>query len=464
VVHPGPWGASGIDPDSSEKPFKATGDPTHVNTLDIIDTSRELSELSDGFTVASLDSPQASNRGPYASLDRTGPPPADRSDRLPRRADMQSGDSAGTVSAALRRWADVRPAKARPRTEAGGLTRDAETLKDRVVEASADYATAQAVNSMFPRLMKGDHAEPFPETQAAGAIETVSGLLQSAATSAFNTLATGVGLTSGEATISAGICSNFVLAPITGPLEGAATLVELAGLVVGLATGAHPLVLACIKPLVHTELKHALSHCIVSVIQGPHAAGPLSGAHTPPVHDLLNRQPAVPRSVGTQPTTHAPAPHRLVPPVQDPVPSAAPNTRREVTRNHPLWLCLGFAPRLPERSDVLAAGIGVAATMITDVNSTVVLPVGEDEFLRTLPAVLQRSTVSMVDIPTAKTMGDSPLGRHFILRLEGVGVGAFGASSDRRAAYKHPGCRTGQCTLNCRCLCDVCRSRLCHFL
>jgi hypothetical protein len=66
--------------------------------------------------------------------------------------------------------------------------------------------------------------------------------------------------------IGVGITANFVTAPLTARLEGAARVCEVAGIVVGLATGLQPLVIACVKLLAHDELGIALSRELEQII------------------------------------------------------------------------------------------------------------------------------------------------------------------------------------------------------
>jgi len=271
------------------------------------------------------------------------------------------------------------------------------------------------------------------------------------------------GLSPGEAAFTAGVTTNIVLAPITPPLSKAASYIEVTGIIIGLATGAHPLVLACIKPLAHSQLEHALSQCFVDLITGPHSDGPQQDTHPMTMRDLPARPPAVPSSAGNLPTTQPMEPHGMVPSGQHQFSNASPNTRGEDTRNNPPWVCLGFVPKPPEDPDLPARGFGLTDDVLDTVRKAVVLPAGDDQFLSTLPAVLQRSTVSEVDISTAKMKNNLPGRQDFILRINGIGASAFTTKSSH-SNYQHPGCRTERCEppgVYCPCLCSVCRPFLC---
>lgn len=332
---------------------------------------------------------------------------------------------------------------------------------NRLLKASGDYGTTGPVDSLFAVFTRGWETQSFVETETAGLIDSFSGMLQGAVDTALKGVGAGIGLSAVEATIGAGICTNFILAPITGPLEKAASFIEAAGVAIGIATGPHGLVLACIKPLAHTELQNAISKCFVNLISGPHPGGSESDAQTSAMRNLqraVESQRGVPQRTGTEALIHQ---LELLGVIR-PVPSDAPVTTRETTRRNTLWLCLGFVPQKerPARSAALAPGIGRTADLLNDLSKVAVLAAGDDEFLRTLPAALQSSSVSEVKPPTVKTRSDLPEGRHFILRVGGAGVS--GGTSDPQVAYLHPGCLTGRCVPpnrpRCPCRCAVCRS------
>jgi hypothetical protein len=175
-----------------------------------------------------------------------------KADREKRRlgTTKRSGDAikaSGTrlLAALARRRETAKAQAAMPRAEGivserSSAAHDVEVAQEKFTEASADWLAAEVPNP-FPAADSLDsQAQSFIEIRVAGGLDAVSGQLQAAVTSGLKMTATGIGLNPAEATISAGICSNLVLAPITGPLGNAATFIEAAGVVIGLATGAHP--------------------------------------------------------------------------------------------------------------------------------------------------------------------------------------------------------------------------------
>jgi hypothetical protein len=422
--------------------------------------SKGGSESKEPFKAAttrfdSTANPRARLNSPATELsDSAGSSAADSLDDDP---DKRTGTSATEsrlrprASAAAEQSADRREGRSQG-------PRDAKAFNEKVVEAADNYAAADTVDKLFPGLTGDDQADSFPVTEAAGDIDKVSRSLQGAVTAALETPAVSIGLTPGEAAISAGIGTNLLLAPITGPLEQASTFLEIAGLVAGLAIGSHPLVLACIKPLLHTELEHALSQSIDAVVSGLLDA-PQAGAHQLPPGALERLHVLIP-SEETLPATHATESHQSFLLDRPWISSETHNKPRELTRDEPLWLCLVFVPKPPTRSTPATGAATLAQER--DVPKPVVLPMGDDHFLRTLPEALRDGSVAEVGLPTATTMHDLLAGRHVILKMEGVSIAGLSTEMDSQAAYQHPGCLTGRCvpldSPRCLCPCGVCHA------
>ena len=107
------------------------------------------------------------------------------------------------------------------------------------VDASADLAASKVVGDLWPKVMVAP-AQSSIAVQVPIAIGQVADGLQAAVTSSLSSVVAGMGLAPGAAAVTAGVCSNLLLAPITGPLDKIATFVEVAGLIVGMATGCTP--------------------------------------------------------------------------------------------------------------------------------------------------------------------------------------------------------------------------------
>jgi hypothetical protein len=129
--------------------------------------------------------------------------------------------------------------------------------REQIAAAAADYA-ASWVDDQFG-VTWWQTSQSFPLSQAAdlldGSAEWLRGLVEHPLAGA----ASAAGAAGPAVRIGAGITANFVTAPLTRPLEDVARVCEIAGIVIGLVTGAHLLVLACAKRLARDEVGQVLS-------------------------------------------------------------------------------------------------------------------------------------------------------------------------------------------------------------
>ena len=136
--------------------------------------------------------------------------------------------------------------------------------RERIKVAAADYAASWLEGRsgvtwwLTPqRLLLSQAADVLD-----GSADWLRGLVEDPLTAAVSR----AGVTGPMVPIGAGITAYYVAAPLTGPLEDAARICEIAGIVIGLATGAHPLVIACAKRLAHDEAGQMLSGAFDQVI------------------------------------------------------------------------------------------------------------------------------------------------------------------------------------------------------
>ena len=135
-----------------------------------------------------------------------------------------------------------------------------EVSKDRREEikvAAAEYAASWVEGKCDPAWWTTSRS--FPLSGAADLLndsaEWLRGLVEHPLTDA----ASRAGAQGPTVDIGAGIIANFVTARVSEPPENAARICEVAGIALGLATGAHPLVIACAKRLAHDELGDVLA-------------------------------------------------------------------------------------------------------------------------------------------------------------------------------------------------------------
>jgi hypothetical protein len=280
-------------------------------------------------------------------------------------------------------------------------------------------------------------------------------------TSALQAPSVSIGLTPDEAALGAEIGSNLVLAPITGPLEQASTLLRAVELVAAFATGNHVLLVACIRPLVHTGLEHALTKCVATLISGSDASGRRSAAAPlPPA--FKERQEAARSRAATSLARPTQEPRHTLQVAPQPGPHVAPEVRRDSARSDPVWLCFAFASRPSPSSSVTPTEAAARTGSEPDVSEPIVLRPGETEFLTTLGEELRGGKLSKVAVPTALTLHDLAGGQYFVLQIGGASSAGLATGNDSQDDHQHQGCSSGSCTRRggppCQCECFVCTS------
>lgn len=162
--------------------------------------------------------------------------------------------------------------------------------REQIKAAAADYA-ASWLEDQFG-VTWWQTPQRLLLSQAAGVLdgsaEWLRGLVQYPLAAAAST----AGATGPLVNIGAGISANLVTEPLTAPLEDTARACEIAGIVIGLATGAHPLVIACAHRLAHDEAGHLLSKGFEQVLTSigadhePHADPSPRSAEIPPLPEI----------------------------------------------------------------------------------------------------------------------------------------------------------------------------------
>jgi hypothetical protein len=342
------------------------------------------------------------------------------------------------------------------------VTQDIEKAREKLTKATADYLATAIGDPAFKAATEGWETQSFLVTEVADGIEGISGELQGLVEMPLKGLSVAFGLSPGEATIAAGISTNIILAPITGPLDEASTFVEVAGLIIGLVTGMHGLVLACGKLLAHSQAKRALAHGVDELLGGSHA----TDTRKPVARSMPRPTRMAPdqiRPTQSQNRLHSQTgqPERRS---ADEIfgmrkPEDSPKSQRSAGEQY--WLCLCFVPRP-------SAGSGKPDHSMTrnpparlSPGRPPAAPLADDGFLHALSLRLQPSRVSSVSSEPIRKMGHLPEGQHFILRMGSIGVGTVNAKSSPQATYQHPSCLTGQCvpleSTPCVCRCTVCQ-------
>ena len=136
-----------------------------------------------------------------------------------------------------------------------------ERLKEALAESTADRIV-EMVWKMDDSLSDGQIAD-----LAASLPDSVKTLVQGQ----LNNLARpGRGFSSPVASFGADVTATLVLSPVLKPVEDGLPL-EVVGIVTGLVTGLHPLVITCAKYLAHDELGSMLATAIKRAMKSPSA-------------------------------------------------------------------------------------------------------------------------------------------------------------------------------------------------
>jgi hypothetical protein len=205
-------------------------------------------------------------------------------------------------------------------------------FRGRLGEAAADYFATKLGDPAFAAVTERWMTQnAFSETAAAEACKRIGNGLNAILTTQFEAIGTAIRLPEPVAATGAGVGADLVLQPVTRPLAETARFLEITGVVVGVATGLHPLAMAAGKMLAHDEVHSALAR---GIIEGARAlAGPEPAA--PRVQPTIVRD-GPGQSPAARPTIAAP-PDRLLRPVQDPgrAPVDDPDERHGPSINGP---------------------------------------------------------------------------------------------------------------------------------
>jgi hypothetical protein len=187
-------------------------------------------------------------------------------------------------------------------------------FRGRLAAAASDYFATKLGDPAFAAVTERWMTQTaFSETAAAEACKRVGNGLNAIVTTQFEAIGTAIRLPGPVAATGAGISTDLVLQPVTRPLAEAARFLEITGVVVGVATGLHPLAMAAGKILAHDEVHSALARGITegarTMLAGPEPAPPR--VQPTIVRNGPDQGPA-PRSNITA------APDRLLRPVDDP--------------------------------------------------------------------------------------------------------------------------------------------------
>jgi hypothetical protein len=124
--------------------------------------------------------------------------------------------------------------------------------RHRIMEAASDYAASQLTHAIGASWWAAP--DNFALAQMADLLDRPADLMRGLVEHPLTEAAYRVGVSGPLVSVGAGITANFAMAPLTAVPDSAARICEVAGIIVGVVSGIHPLAIACAKRLVRDEL------------------------------------------------------------------------------------------------------------------------------------------------------------------------------------------------------------------
>lgn len=113
--------------------------------------------------------------------------------------------------------------------------------------------------------------DDLSEEQVAGLLAGLPDMVKTLALKPLDMLGDAAGLPALVVSLGADVTATLVLEPVLEPLQSTVRVLEVVGIVLGLVTGLHPLVITCVKHLAYDELGDALTRAFEQVMSPPDA-------------------------------------------------------------------------------------------------------------------------------------------------------------------------------------------------
>jgi hypothetical protein len=143
------------------------------------------------------------------------------------------------------------------------VTADAKGPVKRLTEASAKTA-ANYIEGEIWRVWQT--SDDLLIDQTINFLIGMSDNLHEVVRNSLESLADGAGVSAPVNLVGANVIATLLTDPITEPIEDVEHGLELVGILVGLVTGIHPLVMTCAKYLIHDEISRILSEGIKNAL------------------------------------------------------------------------------------------------------------------------------------------------------------------------------------------------------
>ena len=224
--------------------------------------------------------------------------------------------------------------------------RQGQAGRQRLVEAAAEYVATGVDNRLIPPVTEQWEIQGALNPAAVSdALDRSQQWLQGLVQRPFESASVQLGAPSPVAGPIGAIGANVAIAPVARPVQDATVIIDIIGILIGTATGMHPLVMASIKHLAHTEFHRAVAQGVAQAFDGlltgsidepyaptrPHVT-PRSPSSRPGPDDptLAERAPppSTPSRLAPPPPTSSPRPTPPRPSTPSPLAPPAPSPRR----------------------------------------------------------------------------------------------------------------------------------------
>jgi len=108
--------------------------------------------------------------------------------------------------------------------------------------------------------------DDLSEGQVAGLLAGLPDMMKTLAEKPLDILGDAAGLPAPAVSFGADVAVTVVLKPVLEPLQSTVHVLEVVGIVLGLVTGMHPLVITCVKHLAYDELGDALTRAFEQIL------------------------------------------------------------------------------------------------------------------------------------------------------------------------------------------------------
>lgn len=153
----------------------------------------------------------------------------------------------------------------------------ADTASEAVLNDCLDLDTAdeaverlkEAVAEVLAGRLEGavwKTADDLSADQVAGLLAGLPDMIKTIAEKPLGILGGAAGLSAPVVSFGADIAATLVLKPTLEPLQSTVHVLEVVGIVLGLAAGMHPLVITCVKHLAYDEFGGALTHAFEQIM------------------------------------------------------------------------------------------------------------------------------------------------------------------------------------------------------